>query len=119
MLPSMRSTDAEDGYLPHLSSVRLQHRLWKSAIGVDVMACMRGHEDLQPKKVLGWENGKAMVMTDRGIEPYDVFVSPQGNIVAKPPEPVPIDQAGERDTRSVEQRWAESGIDVNAADVSQ
>lgn len=49
------------------------------------MSVLPGHEDLQPKAILGFDNmGFALVQNGDGIKRYKMFVGPGGALCAKP-----------------------------------
>jgi hypothetical protein len=61
------------------------------------MSIIRGHEDLQPKAIVGFDMGYALVQCDEGVKRYRLTIGPQGGIGAQPvsDEPVhAVDQIG-------------------------
>lgn len=72
------------------------------------MTVLDGFEDLQPKRILG-PGGKVAV---EGVKnEMEVFVGPGGVVFLRHPEPVPIDQTGEKQVRTMAEKWAGAGID--------
>jgi hypothetical protein len=61
------------------------------------MSILRGHENLQPKAIVGFDMGYALVDCGNEVKRYRLCVGPGGNLTAKPeePKPVPVDQIGE------------------------
>ena len=70
-----------------------------------------GHGDLKPRRVYGFTADGKLLVDDgnNGASKYDLSVSPSGALLARPPQPVPIDQLGERQHVPVAQRW--QGVD--------
>ena len=60
------------------------------------MSVLRGHENLQPKAIVGFDMGYALVDCGSEIKRYRLAVGPGGNLMAQPEDPkkVPIDQIG-------------------------
>lgn len=65
------------------------------------MSTLRGHEDLQPKAIVGFDLGFALVECDEGIKRYRLAIGPSGYLMARPAPEIaaPIDQIGP-DTRA-------------------
>ena len=60
------------------------------------MSILRGHEDLQPKTIVGFDMGFALVQCSEGVKRYRLAIGPSGHVTAHP-EPersAPIDQIG-------------------------
>ena len=59
------------------------------------MSILRGHEDLKPKAIVGFDMGYALVQCGSAVKRYRLAVGPGGNLTAVPePESAPIDQIG-------------------------
>jgi hypothetical protein len=61
------------------------------------MSVIRGHEDLHPKAIVGFDMGYALVQCGDGVKRYRLTVGPMGGIAAQPVEDQPqtaVDQLG-------------------------
>lgn len=60
------------------------------------MSVLRGHEDLKPKAIVGFDMGYALVQCGTDIRRYRLAIGPGGSLTAQPEnaEPVPVDQIG-------------------------
>lgn len=61
------------------------------------MSVIRGHEDLHPKAIVGFDMGYALVQVGEGIQRYRLTVGPMGGLAAQPVEGEPVtavDQVG-------------------------
>ena len=61
------------------------------------MSILRGHEDLQPKAIVGFEMGYALVQCGESVKRYRLTVGPMGAVAAHPVRDEPeqsIDQLG-------------------------
>lgn len=73
------------------------------------MSVLSGFEDLKSKQVMTVSGGQVLV---NGINTnMELWAKPDGTLHIKHPEPAPIDQTGERPKRTMEEKWAASGID--------
>ena len=66
---------------------------------------LRGHEDLQPKKVIGFDMGFALVQCGDDVKRYALLVGAGGHVTARPVEENPhaIDQlpvGGDKELRA-------------------
>ena len=68
-------------------------------------------QDLQPRRVVGLNltDGTAMVREGDDVVVMEIWAGASGTLCLHRPEPVPIDQEGEREVIPVSQRW--SGCD--------
>ena len=66
------------------------------------MSTLRGHEDLRPKAIIGFDMGYALVQCGDGVKRYRLAIGPSGHLTAQPvPDSVvPIDQIGSTETRA-------------------
>jgi hypothetical protein len=48
------------------------------------MSVLRGHEDLQPKTIVGFDMGYALVQCAGEIKRYKLGIGPQGGVTAMP-----------------------------------
>ena len=61
------------------------------------MSILRGHEDLRPKAIVGFDMGYALVQCGEGLKRYRLTVGPMGAMAAEPVEDEPVqsvDQLG-------------------------
>ena len=61
------------------------------------MSILRGHEDLMPKAIIGFDMGYALVQCGEGVKRYRLTVGPMGAVAAQPVEDEPmraVDQLG-------------------------
>ena len=62
------------------------------------MSVLRGHEDLQPKTIVGFDMGYALVQCGGTVKRYKLSIGPGGGIIAHPESDTeafaPIDQIG-------------------------
>lgn len=60
------------------------------------MSVLRGHEDLKPKAIVGFDMGYALVQCGSGVERYRMEVMPGGNLHLEPApkDHAPVDQIG-------------------------
>jgi hypothetical protein len=74
-----------------------------------MMTIMPGHEDLQPREVVGFTaDGYAIVPNGEGNKRYKVFMMPGGNFVGRPEAaPASVDQLAIANRPAM--RW--SGVD--------
>jgi hypothetical protein len=66
------------------------------------MSVLRGHEDLKPKAIVGFDMGFALVQCEDGVKPYRLTIGPTGNLHAEPvnEESQGVDQIGITDRRA-------------------
>jgi hypothetical protein len=50
------------------------------------MSVLRGHEDLKPKAIVGFDMGFALVQCGTSVQRYRLMVGPGGNLMARPEE---------------------------------
>jgi hypothetical protein len=50
------------------------------------MSILRGHEDLKPKSIVGFDMGYALVQCGEGVKRYRLTVGPMGGLAALPVE---------------------------------
>jgi len=60
------------------------------------MNVLNGFSDLQARKII---DGEILVRAKDGVMKMDLFVTPTGHVIAKPVEPPPIDQIGDKESR--------------------
>ena len=60
------------------------------------MSILRGHEDLKPKAIVGFDMGFALVQCGEQVERYRMEVMPGGNLRVEPApkQHTPVDQIG-------------------------
>lgn len=71
-------------------------------------------DDLKPRRLAGinLSTATAYVNDDNNkIIELEIWTGPGGGLMLRRPEPVPIDQIGEREKKSTAERWATAGID--------
>jgi hypothetical protein len=82
------------------------------------MSVLRGHEDLKPKAIVGFDMGFALVQDGTDVLRYRLLVGPTGNLLAQP-EPVQegtqVDQLTPLPPRPL-RHWAVDQVGFNGLD---
>lgn len=70
-------------------------------------------EDLKARPIVEKDGQPVMMFIredERTITPFELWAGPTGALCLRRPEPVPIDQVGEREKKSPRDRWAAAGF---------